>query len=97
MNGEAIEGVFSPDEPSPEWKTILDRGNGPRFEGPYVLGKVRWSVRIISLRQLACFSPFDMIACHGFFLNYASICFLYLCTSKICYMPSCCIGQLSLG
>jgi hypothetical protein len=50
MNGEAVEGVLTPDDTSGGWGTILRTGEiGPRPEGPYVSGKGKWMVRIISL------------------------------------------------
>jgi hypothetical protein len=51
MNGEAVEGVGSPDDQLGEWEIIRRTGKiGPRPEGPYVSGKGKWLVRIISLR-----------------------------------------------
>ena len=50
MNGEAVEGVFTPDDPLVEWETVLRKGEmGPRAEPPYISGKGEWLVRIISL------------------------------------------------
>lgn len=51
MNGEAVEGVLTPDDSSGGWETILRTGEiGPRPEGPYLSGKGKWMVRTISLR-----------------------------------------------
>ncbi|KAL2071270.1 hypothetical protein VTL71DRAFT_12505 [Oculimacula yallundae] len=50
MNGEVVEGVTTPDDSSGEWETALRTGEwGPRPERPYVSGKGKWMVKVISL------------------------------------------------
>lgn len=50
MRGEAVEGVHTPDDPSGGWETFRRTGElGPRPEGPYISGKGKWIVKIISL------------------------------------------------
>ena len=50
MNGEAVEGVCTPDTQS-GWKPIVKKGviKGPSLEGPYTSGKGKWTVEIISM------------------------------------------------
>jgi hypothetical protein len=51
MNGEAMDGVETPDDNFGGWSRVLETKKlGPSFAKPYVSGRSKWKVRVIRLR-----------------------------------------------